>query len=413
MFRGIVYDSAKPPTDPKYKLDARSLQALAAQLAGVPIRIEHSRRDGGDVGRVTQAHLEGGVLSVDWTLDDNAAGWSSERFIEKGIAPELSLQHALYADGSVRPVEVSLVRRGARDGCTIHTETYKPSVPAEAIPAQFVMASEHDTTTPPSAVAAPLPTTAGDAAPAAAAVPAAQRPADCEPAAKRTRFEKPMDFVEEMSSKISDPATLQTILNYMADTMDSHVKVQNEVDSLRQAKEVLEKNQEKHVSSNKSVVKQIVDTLSDMYGAFGAKAMEENQKQALASVLSENAEARVAMQPLLVAASAAHGMRAAAQAASSNQAVMEAKNRIEFLERQMAQARHLKPAPAQAPQPTTQSVTPQWAPAAVPVMEVAASAVSAQPAHPAFTIPDILRGGPSFGEAGVGRITKDSFLRKM
>ena len=49
------------------------------------------------------------------------------------------------------------------------------------------------------------------------------------------------------------------------------------------------------------------------------------------------------------------------------------------------------------------------------MVAVAASAHAA-PAHnepPAFVIPDILKKGPSFGEGGVGRVTRDSFTRKV
>lgn len=426
MFRGVVYDSKHTPADPAYRLDERALRSLADQLTGVPIRIEHA--PAGDVGRVTGVRLDAGVLSVDWALHDNAAGWSSERFIEKGIAPELSLQHALYADGTVRPIEVSLVRRGARDGCSIDADSYKPATVGAAIQ-QIVMASATENTTPLAAAAAPV---------APAASPAAVgevRPRDetgrfmstnaggggGEPteeqhgAGKKARFETPMDFVNDISTKITDASTLQTVLDYLAENIDTHVKTQNEVTALRQAKELLEQSQKAHVDASKNVVRDIVDTLSLMYQNFGASTMENGHKEKLSALLAENMDAREALRPILVAASAVNGLRAAAQAASSTAAVESASARIRDLTNQLNAARRLTSAPSAAPPAPT--IAPQWTQVAPPVAEIAASAhaPAAPAAHapPAFTIPDILRGGPSFGEGGVGRVTRDQFSRKM
>jgi hypothetical protein len=413
MYSGVIYDAAHPPSDPKYVLQNADLHSLAGQLVGTPIRIEHTTADTAgelrglqNVGRVTAARLDGGgSLYVDWSLDDTPVGWSSARFIETGVAPELSLQHALYSDGSVKPIEVSIVRKGARAGCSIMASSYKASEPTEAIMSSTPAAAV------PEPAAAPAP--AAVDVPARAVEEAAPPAAEGEPSAKRKRYDTPMDFVNDISTKVPDTATLQSILDYFAENMDTHLKTQQEVTSLRQAKELLEQSQKAHVESSKNVVRDIVDALSAMYQNFGAITMDTSHKDKLASLLSENVDAREALRPILVAASAISTLREAARTASSNAAVQAAAQKISELSGQLTAARRLTNAPAAAA--TSNTVAPMWtnAAAAVPVVEVAASAHAAAPAAPAFHVPDILRGGPTFSEGGVGRVTKDLFTRKV
>jgi len=410
MFTGILYDAARPPADQHFKLSREALESLAAQLNGIPIRIEHTTADEQprlnrlrNVGKVTRAWFDGSVLGVDWVLDDTTAGWSSERLIETGVAPELSLQHAVFGDGSVQPVEVSLVRKGARDGCAILAAPYKCSEQPGSIQPTLVMASAA-ADVPPPAVAAAEPV-------AEAAPPAAAPMATDEPSAKRKRFDTPMDFVNDIQSKITDTATLQTVLDYIGETIESNVAVQNEVKTLREAKELLEQSQKAHVESSKNVVRDIVDALSAMYQNFGAISMDGAHKDKLATLLSENVEAREALRPILVAASAISNLRAAAATANSNAAVQAAAEKISKLSQQLMAGRNMTSAavqPVAAP-----AVAPQWMQPA-PVAAVAASAhAQQQQQEPKFVVPDILR-GPSYTEVGgVGRVTRDHFSRKM
>ena len=344
LFSGVLYDASKPPSDPHFQLDVSALESIAAQLKDVPIRIEHTTADDNaglkslrDVGRVTRSWFDNGVLGIDWKLDDTAAGWSSERLIETGVAPELSLQHALSSDGTVRPVEVSLVRTGARDGCSIMASSYKPGEPAQVNKPKFIMASAADTQALAPASDAP----AADKAPESAPPAAAQAAAGGEPAAKRAKYESPMDFVNDLQSKITDANTLQTILDYFGETMETSVKAQNEVSTLREAKALLEKSQQAHVDSSKNVVRDIVDALSAMYQNFGSATMEQPHKDKLSSLLVENVDAREALRPILVAASAISNMRAVAAAASSNAAVTAAAQKISVLSEQLMAAKRL------------------------------------------------------------------------
>jgi len=403
MFHGIVYDAAHPPADPHYQLSPQALVALQQQLVDVPIRIEHEGAK--DVGRVTGARLDNGSLFVDWELHDTAAGWSSERFIEKGIAPELSLQHAVYGDGTVRPIEVSLVRKGARDGCAILVDSYKLDAAGTATSPELVMATAAAT---PDVVAPPA------AEPVAAAPPAeteAPMAVDEAPSSKRKRYETPMDFVNDMQTKVSDPNTLQTILDYFGETMETNVATQQEVTQLRQAKELLEQSQKAHVESSKNVVRDIVDTLSAIFQNYGSVNMEAPHREKLQTLLTENIEAREALRPILVAASAINTLRQGMITASSDAAVTAAAERIAKLSAQLTKVQSTARQLAAPSTAGAAPVAPQWTPAAAPVVEVAASAQRAAPEPPKFVIPKILMEGPSYGEGGVGRITAKDLMR--
>jgi len=393
MSSGVVYDCAHPPKDRKFLLTLAELQSLTEQLAGVPVRIEHE--PGRDVGRVTSARLEAGRLVVDWLLDDTPAGWTSARIIEKGIAPELSLQHAVYSDGTVKPLEVSIVQAGARKGCAIATGEYLP-----ASGTGYIMASAAPATD------APMPPPEAADPPASAPAP----PASDEPPAKRAKnFETPMDFVNDIKDKVGDADTLQTILDYIAENMDSHVRTQQENAALRQAKELLEQSQKAHVESSKTVVRDIVDCLSSIYQNFGSASMEAPHKEKLTSLLSDNVEAREALRPLLVAASAMGHLKAAVAGANANAAFEAASKKIADLSQKLIAARGMTSHNAPAPVAPQWTAAPAAAPAPTPVVAVAASAV-----HPAdtFTVPAILKTMP-YGVGGVGRVTKGDFSRKM
>ena len=118
-------------------------------------------------------------------------------------------------------------------------------------------------------------------------------------------------------------------------------------------------------------------------------------------------DAREALRPILVAASAISNLRATVAAANSNAAVQAAAEKIAKLSEQLTAARRLSSAPTNV---HASAVAPMWTPAATPVVEVAASAAAVPaPEFRGFVIPEVLRMGglPSFTESGVGRVTRE------
>lgn len=89
-------------------------------LVGLPIRVEHM--DHQDVGRVTSyTPTPDGRGYVEFEVSDDAAGWVCADLIRQGRLGELSLKHSQDSDGkNKRPIEVSLVARGARPGTKVY-----------------------------------------------------------------------------------------------------------------------------------------------------------------------------------------------------------------------------------------------------------------------------------------------------
>lgn len=233
-YEGIIYDFDAQPEDEFFQLSPDQLVELCAQLAGKPVRVEHAE-DG--VGRIVAASFDGRRARVKWQMDETAAGWASETLIKHGAAPQLSLKHAAYSNGTVKPIEVSLVQRGARAGSNILGYTanadaeYKTStdmdIKDQACIGFVVMASAATpvpVAEPAAPAAAPVPAEAAPvaaapvAAPAAVAAEGAPAPvASDEPAAKKARIEEmqPVEFLNSLSSKVQDSETLQVRLVYV------------------------------------------------------------------------------------------------------------------------------------------------------------------------------------------------------
>jgi len=97
-------------------------------LLGIPVKAEHT---GCAIGSVVSAFLDGGgALQCVLEIDDSVQGAIASGLVRNGIATDLSMgyavdvQHSEATDrlmaGKKNTLEVSLVRRGAREGCHIH-----------------------------------------------------------------------------------------------------------------------------------------------------------------------------------------------------------------------------------------------------------------------------------------------------
>jgi len=423
-YKGVVYDVSKPPPSDHYRLTSEQLRALSALLVGKPIRIEHKDQT---VGHVKSAQFDNNVLSVDWDLLDDHVGWAAEHLIDSGKSPELSLKHVQYSNGVVEPIEVSLVQVGARDGCVISKENY--NTPKEnTIHAVEVMASAAAATpVAEAAPASPVPASPSAAAAVAAEVvaptpvavpvvpaPIAAEPAVAteEPAAKRAKVEDPVKFLENLQTRISDTDTLQSIADYIALQLEANVNKTNEIAALSEAKRLLEQAQKAHVDSSKNVVKDIVETLSNLYQQYATSNLNDTHKEKLTSLLTADPVAMDALRPLVVAASGI-SMRAGAQLAVASSKVLDgAFSRLQTLQKQLDSARSMSGVAAAAPASPVavapvSAVAPNWTPAVAPTVEVAASA-GAMPQGPVFKLPDIFKvaGLQSYNASGggVGRV---------
>jgi hypothetical protein len=107
-------------------------------LQGIPVKAEHT---GSAIGSVVSAFLDGsGALQCVLEIDDSVQGAIAGGLVRDGIAADLSMgyavdvQHSQSADrlvaGTKNTLEVSLVRRGAREGC--HTHAYQETEPGLA-----------------------------------------------------------------------------------------------------------------------------------------------------------------------------------------------------------------------------------------------------------------------------------------
>jgi len=383
MFTGTLYDARRPPTSERYHLTDAQLRSLAASMQDVPVRLEHGGRD---VGRVARAAYDGRALTVDWELDDNTRGWATEKLIVMGVAPELSLSHLILdrQSGAVKPLEVSIVREGARPGCAIESKDYK--APELQHSNAVVMASATD--------AAPA------IEPPAAAPAEAQEPAaGSEPAAKRARYTSPSEIVKDLSSKLdlqnsTHVEVIESIANYLADEYETKALTENEMKMLRQAKDTLEQGLKSRDESSKHVVGDIVETLSQLFQVF-ANGQQLAHKDKLIAALSSNPELRESMQPLVVAASAIHQRTAATVAAIGAKRLETVLEQLGRAEARLGAVRGLAPA---APVAAAAAVAPNWTvPAAA---EVVAASAAAPPPMRAPQLPPMFQNMPSFSDAG-------------
>jgi hypothetical protein len=95
------------------------------RLLDLPVKTEHA---GGDIGKIVSSHVNPkGELQCVMEIKDEANGSVVGGFIRDGIALELSLGYVVDVTqsekrlkaGEKRVIEVSVVKKGARDGCHI------------------------------------------------------------------------------------------------------------------------------------------------------------------------------------------------------------------------------------------------------------------------------------------------------
>jgi hypothetical protein len=451
--RGIIYDWSNPPGDAHYVLTREQFAALRSQLVGLPIRVEHAANT---VGRVVSASAEGDRELVEWELNDDAAGWTAAKLTDLNAVRELSLKHVVYGDGRMVPLEVSLCDKGARPGTVIvkaseaqaeyisgahttgKTALHDMSAPAEnvaIVPPAGTPAGVAPVAAAPAAPAAPqaaAPAVAAQAAVAPAAVgeaapsnAAANTVAEALTGVKRKRIEDPLEFIKSISGKVTDSEALQSIADFVGEAIEDRVASHQEVQSLREAKALLEKAQEASKDSAKTIVQDVVAVLSDLYSRFAPNVnLTEEQKTEFSNLMEKNPNALNYMRPLVVAASAIHMTQAQSThvQSASNTALDQAIAKISALQQHLGTAKKMNahvPVTAQAPVPqwTSAAAAPMAPvamapPAAAPMVEVAASGAGGSMSR--ITLPAILQNLPGFdGANGVGRVTNGMFSRKL
>lgn len=126
-----------------FRQDELASMVGSRALRGVPVKAEHTGRA---IGAVVSAFLDAsGALQCVLELDDSVEGAIAGGLVRDGIAADLSMGYAVdvrhsgatgsgtngrleankpdpsrLVAGTKRTLEVSLVRRGAREGCHIH-----------------------------------------------------------------------------------------------------------------------------------------------------------------------------------------------------------------------------------------------------------------------------------------------------
>jgi transcription antitermination factor NusG len=444
--QGVVYDYGDPPRDAHFVLSRQQFDSIRTRLVGLPIRVEHANTT---VGRIVSASLVGDREVVEWELEDNAAGWAAAKLTDLNAIRELSLKHAVFADGRLDPIEVSLCERGARPGTVIVKASETSAAEASAQYKTHAAATIKERSAAATAMASPAETVAvvppaGTPVPAQQAVQQQQQPAveatpvttnavatDAAPTPvaaesaeqggagiKRKRLDDPMEFLKNISGKITDAEALQSIAELIGEAVEDKIANQHEVEQLRQAKALLEKAQDASKESAKTIVSDVVSVLSDLYSRFAPNVkLTEEQKSEFSSLMEQNPNALNYVRPLVVAASAMAAVQATTTTVQvhSNAALDQAIAKIGALQNQLGTAKRMN-APVAA---TTAVPVPQWTHAAQPAAPMVAAAPMVEVAASGnglsrIQLPAILQGLPGYdGGVGVGRIKNDMFQRKL
>jgi hypothetical protein len=400
-FKGTIYSFKNPPQSQFYQLERSQL--LAMNLIGLPICVEHHDKP---VGTIVAASMSDDSADVEWQLNEDASGWAAETLVKAGAARELSLRHFKNHDGSLTPMEVSLVVRGARpdskiQGIDINT-TSEPTLKRVEVAASMSEAA---------APAVPMATdaVATEAAPVLpTSSPAEAAPAGGEaPPAKKLKIESGDDhmaFVQTLASKISDKDTLQQVIDYVGANMEHFVQTKSEMDKLMEAKSALERAVETNKESSKNVVSDVTKVLMQLYGTYAPHAkIDDVQRTEFVNHMSANPVALDVLKPLMVAASAIYDDQARKERESKQVEMAAQMAKLEALRNQMSNVKKMN-APVGMVAPA--AVQPAWQMAAPPV-SVAASAVAAPQDEMGMLrqmqLPPILQGLTAF-QGSVGRV---------
>jgi hypothetical protein len=128
-----------------FRQDELASMVASKALCGIPVKAEHTGRA---IGSVVSSFLApGGALQCVLELDDSVEGAIAGGLVRNGIAADLSMGYAVdvqhsgakgSADsrlvaGQKRTLEVSLVRKGAREGCHIHAYQEKNGIVTDTV----------------------------------------------------------------------------------------------------------------------------------------------------------------------------------------------------------------------------------------------------------------------------------------
>ena len=106
-------------------LTAQELQNLVPSIRGTPVKAEHT---GESLGRVVSGYVsDDGALNCVIRIDDSLEGEIAKGLVRDGIASDFSLGYSVQVQhradrllaGDKSLLEISIVRRGAREGCRI------------------------------------------------------------------------------------------------------------------------------------------------------------------------------------------------------------------------------------------------------------------------------------------------------
>jgi hypothetical protein len=106
-------------------LTATELDGLVAEIRGTPIKAEHT---GEALGTVVSGFVDDtGALNCVVRIDDSLEGEIARGLVRDGVASDFSLGYTVEVSHSANSLragrkqllEISLVRRGAREGCRI------------------------------------------------------------------------------------------------------------------------------------------------------------------------------------------------------------------------------------------------------------------------------------------------------
>jgi hypothetical protein len=107
-------------------LTSQDIDKITPEMMNIPVKVEHS---GSNVGRVVSSWKHNGRMELLLDIDESMIqGAFVRQFVENGICKDLSLgynvQMSKNANGKVvagnkKVIEVSIVKKGARDNCHI------------------------------------------------------------------------------------------------------------------------------------------------------------------------------------------------------------------------------------------------------------------------------------------------------
>ena len=339
------------------------------------MRVEHNDRD---AGTVTRSWIDDqGRAMVGWRLADEVPGWSLSQLIKKGAVTELSLKHVEFPDGSMQPVEVSIVLKGARPNCSIVAASAR-SIDHVRQLVRRLKAPEY--------IAASGARVEGGMEAAAAAPPA---PEQAPAAEAHAHVEVDEDDERRKRMRMSAEAVMkatEAVLPLVQDAAVSHQLVASITEVLQQqlaseeavGKKNAEMNALKETAGNakvtqKAMAKEIVDGMSTLLAElFPERKYDEDDKNHMMQVYETNPRFAYLSQPMVVAASAMREKLAKVGADDMATKLGVAQNKMSEMAKQLAAFGSMTTVAASAAPVAPVAAAPVWP--AAPAVMVAASA---------------------------------------